>query len=141
MAPNRNRSATPPTHPRTAPLAMLAAVACLGAASGARAQVVISIDGDCPGAVQFRWEGATPDRWAGLCFALNTGNYTLPGTCQGTVLGLGSHQLQLVTSFRTGPEGSGSLAGPVPRRACSGYLQVIVYGFPCTTSIVVQIPQ
>ncbi len=102
----------------------------------------ISLEGQCPGQLTMRWDGATPDRPAGLCFAFNTGNYTLPGTCQGTVLGLGSHQLQLVTSFRTGPEGSGSLAGPVPRRACGGYLQmIVVQGFPCPTSNVVQIPQ
>lgn len=121
--------------------AVLAAVACLGAASGARAPVVISADGACPGQMVFAWQGAAPDELAGLLFALNTGNYVLSHIRQGTVLSLGSHQLQLVRSFRTGPDGRGEMSGPAPRRACGGYVQMIVVDGICSTSNVVQIPQ
>ncbi|MCL4196056.1 MAG: hypothetical protein KJZ69_01070 [Phycisphaerales bacterium] len=119
---------------------VLAALAYLGAASSARAQVIITLQGDCPGRMTFAWQGAAPDELAGLLFALNTGNYVLSHICQGTVLGLGSHQLQLVRSFRTGPDGRGEMSGPAPRRACGGYVQMIVVDGICTTSNVVQIP-
>lgn len=117
-----------------------AALIGLAGARGARAQVVISIDGTCPGRMTFAWQGAAPDELAGLLFALNTGNYVLSHICQGTVLGLGSHQLQLVRSFRTGPDGRGEMSGPAPRRAFGGYVQMIAVDGICTTSNVVQIP-
>ncbi len=128
---------------RTIIAATLIAVACLGAASGARAQVVISIDGDCPGAVQLRWEGATPDRWAVLWFSQSLGNFTLyAGVCEGTVLGLGSQGLRIAKLFRTGADGRGTLVGRTTSHACGGYLQVMENGSPpCPLSNVVQIPQ
>ncbi len=120
----------------------LAALACFGAARGAQAQVVISIDGDCPGRIALRWEGATPQRGAGLWFSRNLGGYTLQGACAGTTLGLGSSGLRLVKVFATGADGEGRLTGVAPPFACGGYLQMVVAdGNPCTTSNVVQIPQ
>lgn len=122
-------------------LAILGAAVSLATTAVAGAQVVISIEGDCPGRISVRWEHAAPDEWAGLLFAMNTGNYVLPHICQGTVLGLGSHQLQLVRAFRTGPQGQGEMAGPAPLRVCGGYLQVLVVDGICSTSNVAQIPQ
>lgn len=122
--------------------AVLAAVACLGAASGARAQVVISIDGACPGAMRLRWEGATPDQWAGLIYSDERGNFTLNQPCGGTVTGLGTRGLRLVWLFRTGASGEGAATGRAASPSCGGFLQMVVQdGNPCTTSNVVQIPQ
>ncbi|NOG68692.1 MAG: hypothetical protein HND41_11025 [Chlorobi bacterium] len=122
--------------------AVFAAVACLAAARGAHAQVVISIEGDCPGRIALRWDGATPDRPAGLVFALTRGNYNIGfGRCENTVLGVGS-SLRLVRTLDTGPTGSGVLSGLAPRAACGGVMQMIVWhGNPCETSNVVDVPQ
>ncbi len=122
--------------------AMLAAVVCLGAASSARAQVVISIDGECPGRMAVEWENAPPNRPGGLLFAFTTGNYYIGwGWCEGTYIGLGS-SLRLVRTIQSGSNGSGMLTGSASARACGGYIQVIVWdGSPCAVSNVVQIPQ
>lgn len=142
MAQQLHCQSSSPTHPRTASLAMLAAVACLGAASGARAQVVISIDGECPGEVRFEWSGATRDKRMGILYASNRGSVVLGEPCFGTQIGLGSVRLQLVAVVRTGAMGTGAVSGRVPRLACGGFVQaVVVDGVPCTTSNVVQIPQ
>lgn len=104
--------------------------------------LAIAVEGDCPGRITVRWEGATPDRWAGLWFSRSQGSFTLPGPCAGTVLGLGPNGLRLARVFQSGPEGEGVMAGRAPSYACGGYLQMIVQdGNPCTTSNVVQIPQ
>lgn len=102
----------------------------------------ITIQGDCPGRILFSWDRSPPERPAGLCYARNLGRYTLPGVCQGTELGLGSNQLQLLRSFNTGPAGRGRFSSPVTAPYCGGYLQVIVVaGSPCPLSNIVQIPQ
>ena len=123
--------------------AMLAAVVCLGAARGARAQVVISIEGSCPTHLTFRWDGATADEWAALLAAEETGQYVVPAfRCSGTYLGLGWRGLRLVTTFRTGSEGRGEVTRRASRSYCGLFLQMVVAdAAPCTTSNVVQIPQ
>ena len=123
--------------------AVVAAVACLGAARGACAQVVISIQGDCPGRLSVAWEAATPDRPAGLLYADATGNFLISFEhCEGTILGLSIHGLRLVRLLNTGPDGAGELTGRAAPLACGGFLQLVVYDQrPCTTSNVVQIPQ
>jgi len=122
----------------------LAAIAALGGARGAHAQVILTLEGECPGHVVVQWEGATPDRPAAIAFSRREGQVTLPaGPCEGTVLGLSSaHHFGVVRVFRTGPEGRGQLTGRAHLTACGGYLQMIVMdGNPCATSNVVQIPQ
>lgn len=127
---------------RTIIAATLIAVACLGAASTAQAQAVLTLEGDCPGRMALRWDGATPDRWMALLYADTTGNYTIPNVwCAGTQTGLGTRNLRLVSLLRSGPQGSGTHSGRASAQFCGGYLQMIVYGFPCSTSNVVQIPQ
>lgn len=126
----------------TLPAAVFAVVACLAAARGAHAQVVISIEGDCPGRIALRWEGATPDRWMALLYADTTGNYTIPNVwCAGTETGLGTRNLRLVSLLRSGPQGSGTRAGQASAQFCGGYLQLLVNDArPCSTSNVAQIP-
>lgn len=123
--------------------AVVAAVACLGAARGACAQVVISIQGDCPGRVTLQWSGARPERPCALAFAENEGQFLISwGPCWGVRLGLGTHNLRALAFFRTGAGGSGRAAGNASSQMCGGYLQMIVWdGTPCATSNVVQIPQ
>ncbi len=122
--------------------AVVAAVACLSAARGAGAQVVISLEGACPGAMRLRWEGATPDQWAGLIYSDERGNFTLNQPGGGTVTGLGTRGLRLVWLFRTGAAGQGAATGRAASPSCGGFLQRVVQdGNPCTTSNVVQIPQ
>lgn len=81
--------------------------------------LAIAVEGDCPGRITVRWEGATPDRRAGLWFSRSQGSFTLPGPCAGTVLGLGSNGLRLAKIFQSGPDGGGVMAGRVPSLACS----------------------
>lgn len=119
-----------------------AALVCLAGARGARAQVVISIDGECPGRMAVQWENAPPNRPGGLLFAFTTGNYYIGwGWCEGTYIGLGS-SLRLVRTIQSGADGSGMLIGRASAPACGGYIQVVVWdGSPCATSNVAQIPQ
>ncbi len=74
-----------------------------------------------------------------VVFALATGNAVVPsGPCAGTVLGLGTNQLQLVTTVNSGG-GSGSVSGQVANPVvCDGYLQLIEAG-ACGTSNVVRV--
>lgn len=103
--------------------------------------VTLRLSGSCPGSIGVHWANATPNRPLGIAFALNTGSFVVPGgACAGTQLGLGSNQLQLVTTVNTG-SGSGSVNGNAGTGACGGYIQlVVVDGSPCSTSNVVQLP-
>lgn len=121
-----------------------AALVCLAGASGAEAQVILSLEGECPGRLTIEWRGSNSDRRAALAFSRAEGQFLLPaGPCQGTLLGLSSsHGFRDVRVFRTGPEGRGRLTGQANLAACGGYLQMIVAdGRPCSTSNVVQIPE
>ncbi len=107
-------------------------------------ELIIVIEGTCPGRLSVRWDGATPNHTGALVYSDATGNYVLPGPpCDGTLLGLGSSGIRLVRTFQTGPNGSGQMVGHAPAFACGGYLQVIVIegNRPCPTSNAVQIPQ
>jgi len=119
------------------------ALACLGAVRGVQAQVVISLEGACPGTLHVRWEGASPNQRAALMFSQNLGQYRLPaGVCEGTVIGLGTQGLHVVRFFVTGPDGEGELSGRATPHACGGYLQMIEYpSLPCLLSNVAQIPE
>jgi len=123
--------------------AVFAAVVCHSAARGACAQVVISIEGACPGTLHVRWEGARPNQRAALMFSQNLGRFRLPGGfCEGTETGLGTQGIRVAKFFVTGAEGQGELSGRVTLYACGGYLQMVEYGSPpCPLSNVVQIPE
>jgi len=100
----------------------------------------LALRGTCPGSINVRWSGATPNKTMGIVFASNTGNFSIPGgPCSGTTLGLGTSNLQLVNTVNTG-SGSGSVNGNAGTAACRGYIQlVVVDASPCTTSNVAQI--
>lgn len=105
--------------------------------------LTISVGGECPGTVDFAWQGATPNRTAGLCYSRETGRYVLPGPpCSGTTLGLGPSGIRLVRAFRTGSGGEGQYLARAAAQACGGYLQLLVIDEPeCQTSNVAQIPR
>ncbi len=122
---------------------MVIATACASSPCVAQVDLTIRIEGDCPGRITMTWEGATPDRYAGLCFSQSLGQVTLPDPlCAGTVLGLGTRGLRLLRWFEVGPEGMGETTGRAAPLACGGYLQMLVNGYPrCQTSNVVQLPE
>ena len=128
---------------RISSIVLISGLAFLGAFAGsAFAQPVISIEGSCPGAVRFRWEGAAPNEWAGLLYSDERGTITLSQPCGGTVIGLGPRGLRLVSVFRTSANGAGVANGQADSRSCGGFLQLVVQdGYPCTTSNVVQVPE
>jgi len=104
------------------------------------AEYTCSLDGQCPGTVRVAWSNAPANTQQGIVFARNTGNFTIPGgPCQGTQLGLGTNQLQLVNTIGTG-NGSGAVNGQAGAGACGGYVQLVAIGTPCQTSNVVQLP-
>lgn len=99
-----------------------------------------SVSGSCPGTVTVAWRNATPNKQQGIVFASNTGSYRVPsGPCQGTTLGLGTRNLQLVNTVSTG-SGSGQVNGNAGTSACRGYIQLVTVSNPCKTSNVAQLP-
>ena len=76
------------------------------------------VGGSCPGTVTFEWNGATPNRTLGLLYAASEGTQRIPDgqPCAGTQLRLSRDQLQLVTQFPSGPDGSGLRAGRCAQR-------------------------
>ncbi len=103
--------------------------------------LTLALGGHCPGTINIGWSGATPNRQMGIVYARNTGSFQVPGgPCAGTLLGLGTNQLQLVNTIGTAG-GSGNVNGNAGGGACGGYLQlVVVDANPCTTSNVVALP-
>lgn len=103
--------------------------------------LVLTLSGECPGTITVQWSGASINRGLGIVFASNQGSYRIPNDpCGGTTLGLGTQNLQLVISTRTGI-GSGEIRGHAGPSACRGFLQLVVLdGNPCTTSNVEQLP-
>lgn len=109
-------------------------------ASRSHADLVISIEGECPGILSLHWNGAVPNRNAGIAYSRVPGRWTMPGggPCGGTTLGIKNPIL--VTIVQTGDDGRGHIDGYVPPGLCSIYLQMVVAdGYPCQTSNVVQI--
>lgn len=97
----------------------------------------LTLTGTCPGPVTVSWSGAQPGGRQALLFASIRGSFRIPQgqPCAGTVLGLGSNQLRIVTPpgvFSTG-NGSGSLQGNAGPAVCGGFLQLIQAG-NCQTS-------
>ncbi len=100
----------------------------------------LTATGVCPGLVTVTWENATPSSTVALIYARNTGSFVIPfGPCQGTVLGLGSQGIRLVSTFPSGSNGSGSRSGQSQSGACLGYMQM--HDLPgCNLTNVVQHP-
>lgn len=99
-----------------------------------------TIGGDCPGTVRISWSGAPRNLQQGIVFARNTGSFRIPsGPCQGTQLGLGTNQIQLVNIVSTG-NGSGAINGRAGTGACGGHIQLVAVGMPCKTSSVATLP-
>ncbi|MCC6909646.1 MAG: hypothetical protein IT430_17045 [Phycisphaerales bacterium] len=122
--------------------ALVVATVLLSASAVARAgDLTIGVQGECPGAITLRWQGATPDRYMGIVFALETGTYIIPTPCGGTQLGLGTRGLWLAAIVQTRSDGQGRVTGTAAPDSCGGYVQAVVMdGNPCATSNVVQIP-
>ncbi|MCC6909623.1 MAG: SBBP repeat-containing protein [Phycisphaerales bacterium] len=102
----------------------------------------LSVAATCPsgGPIHVSWSGATPGRLAALIFASEQGAFVLPPQmpCAGTILGLGSRQLQVVWTGNTGPDGSGAVGRTAGPGACGGYLQLLDVP-TCGTSNVVRV--
>jgi len=100
----------------------------------------LTASGTCPGLVTVTWENATPNSTVALIYSKNTGNFVIPfGPCQGTVLGLGSQSIRLVSTFPSGANGSGTKSGQSQSGACHGFMQM--HDLPnCRLTNVVQHP-
>ncbi len=111
------------------------------ASRGGSSGYALDITGTCPGQIRLTWSGAQPNKQQAVVFARNTGSFTVPGgPCAGTRLGLGTNQLQLYTTIGTG-NGSGGVSATVQSGACRGYVQLVtIFGSPCATSNVKQLP-
>lgn len=96
----------------------------------------------CPGGgpIEVSWTDATPDGQCAIIFALDEGEFLIPARypCQGTLLGLGSNQIQLVGTFRSDAEGARTVRGFAGNGACDAYLQLLDLT-TCDTSNVAQI--
>ncbi len=112
----------------------------LGYRDAAPPPFTLTATGVCPGRVTVTWEGATPSSTVALIYAKNTGSFVIPfGPCEGTVLGLGSRSIRLVSTFPSGSNGSGSRSGNSQAGACLGYMQM--HDLPgCNLTNVVQHP-
>lgn len=97
----------------------------------------LSITGTCPGRITVTWSNARPNVTLALVFARNLGNFQIPfGPCQGTYLGLGNQNIQLISTFSSGT-GNRSVSGNT--QACGDYLQM--HDIPaCDTSNYATIP-
>lgn len=95
----------------------------------ARDLPVLTVDATCPqgGAIAVAWRGATPNGACALVFALDEGMYLVPARypCQGTRLGLGANQIQLVGTFRSDQNGNRAITGYAGNGACGGFLQLL----------------
>lgn len=89
----------------------------------------LSIAATCPfgGPIQVSWTDATPQGRVALIFARDRGNFLVPANypCQGTQLGLGTDQVQLVGDYAAGAIGERTLNGFAGNGACGGYLQLL----------------
>ncbi|MFG0330469.1 MAG: hypothetical protein ACF8PN_11285 [Phycisphaerales bacterium] len=100
-----------------------------------------TVAGVCPGLIDLAWSGASEGGTVAIVFASNTGSVTIPigMTCEGTQLGLGTRNIQLVRTVPGGANGMAMLSGDAPSFACGGFLQLLDIG-TCATSSVAMIP-
>ncbi len=97
--------------------------------------------GHCPGTVNLTWSGATPGRQVAIIFAGNLGSVIIPpgNPCEGTRLGLGPQNIQLVQTVGSGASGINSINGATSSGACGRFLQLLDLD-SCRTSNVDRIP-
>ncbi|GEM_PF-2905801 len=90
---------------------------------------ILRASGTCPGGgpIEVSWSDAAPNGQCALIFALDQGSFLIPAQypCQGTLLGLGSNQIQLVGTFRSDADGSRTVRGFAGNGACGAFLQVL----------------
>lgn len=90
---------------------------------------VLRVAGMCPsgGPIEVSWTEATPNGQCALIFALDEGAFLIPAQypCQGTLLGLGANQIQLVGTFRSDGQGARTIHGFAGNGACGAFLQVL----------------
>lgn len=90
---------------------------------------VLRVVGTCPGGgpIEVSWTDATPAGQCALIFALDEGAFLIPAQypCQGTLLGLGSNQIQLVGTFRSDARGARTIHGFAGNGACGAFLQLL----------------
>ncbi len=102
---------------------------------------VLTVNATCPsgGPIMISWSGATPRSTIALIYARNTGSFRIPSNyaCAGTVLGLGSNQVQLAYQGASGTNGSKTLNSNAGPGVCGGYFQLLDVA-TCSTSNVVQ---
>ena len=102
----------------------------------------LSIAATCPlsGPIAVSRSGATPSGRVALIFALDLGQFLVPANyhCQGTQLGLGTNQIQLVNDYAAGATGERTIDGFAGNGACGGYLQLLDLT-TCGTSNVAQV--
>jgi len=97
--------------------------------------------GRCPGTINLTWSGATVGRQIAIIFASNRGNVIIPPSypCNGTQLGLGAQNIQLVQTIGSGTNGINSINGNTSSGACGRFLQLLDLD-TCRTSNVEMIP-
>ena len=109
---------------------------------GAFASAHLALTTSCPsaGPIQINWTDATPNGNAALLYARNTGSFAIPNNrpCPGTVLGLGTNQLQIVFTGPSDSNGSRTINTNTSAGACGGHLQLLDLT-TCDTSNVARI--
>ena len=114
---------------------------CRVVSGGTGGGLMLDVSGDCPGTVRAQWIGATPNVTLALLISPDTGSFVIPpgNPCAGTQLGLAGNGLDVVSTFGSGADGSGSRQGQAGIGACGRFLQLLELG-SCATSNVDQIP-
>ena len=89
----------------------------------------LALTSSCPnsGPLQITWTNATPNGSAALLYARNTGSFVIPNNrpCSGTILGLGTNQLQVVFTGPSNSNGDRTLNASASAGACGGRLQLL----------------
>ncbi len=89
----------------------------------------LSVTATCPsgGPIQVSWSGASGGGTVALLYARTTGSFRIPNgnRCAGTLLGLGSNQIQIAYQGSGGQSGSRTVNSNAGPGACGGYLQLI----------------
>ncbi|KAA3607268.1 MAG: hypothetical protein DWQ01_16365 [Planctomycetota bacterium] len=101
----------------------------------------LDIQGPCPGNVTAVVSGASANGNVAIIYAFGTGSFTIPNgfACAGTVLGLSSNNITLLTTITADANGDASLPGGVPAGACGNVAVQALDLATCTPSNVVNL--
>lgn len=106
------------------------------------ADLVLTVDGTCPGGGRARaqWANATPGGTVTLVAAATTGSYVIPQgrACAGVILGLGSDDLRILYTGPAGADGSRSISGVANAELCGHFVQLLDKNY-CALSNVAQV--